>query len=306
MSTRRRICRRGFTVVELLAAISIIGLILSLLAPAIQNARESARRIQCRSNLKQLMLAVHNYDSVYRCFPPAMIASGQPTWDIEGMRFHATLLPFLDQAQLYATIDVLDRRAVLKSYFHRHGRIFPEGRMVLPVLLCPTSVLPKQAIEFAGASDPIRNDVQGYAVTDYAPVGGSGGAFGMFPVISTTHVPSRTSGSITDGLSNTLAIGEHSFPGVQGNKLPIWMAAYDFALSGDVIDTLWPVNCVESYSSLFWQTAHVSNCAISFHPGISHFAFGDGAVRAISENIDRGLYRDLGNIADGNATAMEF
>ena len=306
MPKSRKRADRGFTIVELLVVVSIIGLLLSLLAPAVQNARESARRISCRSNLRQMILAVHNYESAHRCLPLAVIPSGQFTWDIEGLRIHASLLPFLDQAPLYASLDVLDRRALLKYFFFTNHQIFPEGRTVLPVLRCPSSVLSSHAIDLPEASYPIRDHVRGYAVTDYAPIGGSVCAFGMFPYLSNSFVPIQSSASVTDGLSNTLALGERSSPGPRGNKFPVWIAAYDFQYSGDLIDTLTPINCVESFSGIYWQNSDIGRCALSFHPGISQFAFGDGAVRAVSENIDSNLYRNLGNIADGNVTSIDF
>ncbi|NOX55774.1 MAG: DUF1559 domain-containing protein, partial [Planctomycetes bacterium] len=105
MSKRFRF-RRGFTLIELLVVIAIIAILIALLLPAVQQAREAARRTQCRNNLKQIGLALHNYHDVYGVFPPALINSGrQGDRNTNGPVLNATawimLLPYVDQAPLY-------------------------------------------------------------------------------------------------------------------------------------------------------------------------------------------------------------
>src|SRR6187401_317053 len=91
--------RRGFTLIELLVVIAIIAILISLLLPAVQQAREAARRTQCKNNLKQLGLAMHNYLDAHRRLPLCLNASNKP------ISVHAYMLPYLDQTPLYSRID---------------------------------------------------------------------------------------------------------------------------------------------------------------------------------------------------------
>src|SRR5438309_1662617 len=96
--------RRGFTLIELLVVIAIIAVLIALLLPAVQQAREAARRTQCKNNLKQLGLAMHNYHDVHSCFPPAGIFLDQTTnvWH----SFHTYLLPYIDQNNVYQEFKI--------------------------------------------------------------------------------------------------------------------------------------------------------------------------------------------------------
>src|ERR1700709_2477916 len=102
MLTRNR--RTGFTLIELLVVIAIIAVLIALLLPAVQQAREAARRSQCKNNLKQLGLAMHNYHDTYKVFPTA---SGG-----NGFSPHARILPYVDQAPLYGTLNFLTTTAI--------------------------------------------------------------------------------------------------------------------------------------------------------------------------------------------------
>jgi prepilin-type N-terminal cleavage/methylation domain-containing protein/prepilin-type processing-associated H-X9-DG protein len=98
----RKLRQRGFTLIELLVVIAIIAVLIALLLPAVQQAREAARRTQCKNNLKQLGLAVHNYHDVYNCFPPAYIAAiAPPARDFNVSGIGVKLLPYIDQGNLY-------------------------------------------------------------------------------------------------------------------------------------------------------------------------------------------------------------
>ena len=97
--------RGGFTLVELLVVIAIIGILVALLLPAVQSAREAARRMQCQNNLKQLALALHNYHTAHATFPPAGFYDGGGA-NGSTLSWHTTVLPFIEQQNLY---DALDR-----------------------------------------------------------------------------------------------------------------------------------------------------------------------------------------------------
>lgn len=302
-----QVSRRGYTVVELIVTLSIIGLLISLLAPALQSARESARKSACRNNLRQLALAVHQYESVYRSLPMAVIPSRARTWNVEGLRFNAQLLPFLEQASIAAALKTRDTRSLLTSFYAQYGTLIPEGLVVLPIMRCPSSTMSLHAIDSAATGGgKLPAAVRGYANADYVAVAGPSGAFGMFPLLNNFTTPVRSMADVTDGLSNTLAIGEHSYPGRSGTQFPIWIAAYGFPHDSNFIDTHFRINCVDSFSGQFWATAQGNACALSLHPGISQFAFGDGAVRSLSENIDQRVYTLLGAIADGEPVLLDF
>ena len=99
--------RRGFTLIELLVVIAIIAILIALLLPAVQQAREAARRTQCKNNMKQIGLGLHNYVDAFQLLPSGSIAipQGSPIMGM-GWTWHASILPYLDQAPLYNTINV--------------------------------------------------------------------------------------------------------------------------------------------------------------------------------------------------------
>lgn len=194
---RGRLVRdRGFTLIELLVVIAIIAVLIALLLPAVQQAREAARRTQCKNNLKQLGLALHNYHDTHNAFPSMAywgLLSGN-----EYLPYHHTwmsgILPFIEQTGLYNSIN-----------FNAPAWGQPHLRMQLPGFLCPTD---------SGANLSIPDATHGVSVTNYAAATGfdwwSRGihadgvlASGIF----TPHVVNKI-GGVRDGLSNTVIVGE--------------------------------------------------------------------------------------------------
>lgn len=105
-ASRRSAMRRGFTLIELLVVIAIIAVLIALLLPAVQQAREAARRTQCKNNLKQIGLALHNYHDAHDCFPPGQIRGWNGSFDSgNGFAWGALILPFMDQANLYNLLN---------------------------------------------------------------------------------------------------------------------------------------------------------------------------------------------------------
>ncbi len=160
MSKRRskRLVRRAFTLVELLVVIAIIGILVGLLLPAIQQAREAARRVQCQNNLKQLALAVHNFENARRSLPPARIAPrpyDQADFSCGGQEVNwlGYLLPYIEQNAIASQMELF-------------GKWYDQPTEVLttrvPILLCPT-----------------RRGSDGLLPS--RPVGGSGGYSGRLP-----------------------------------------------------------------------------------------------------------------------------
>ncbi len=140
---------RGFTLIELLVVIAIIAILIALLLPAVQRAREAARRTQCKNNLKQLGLAIHNYHDTHRCFPPNGVGNIQNsnTWSAQ-----AFILPFLEGSTLYNKIDFN------VGYAHNNNTGVTPGSlhvkaMRIPVLLCPSDPNDRQRVNGSGGAD---------------------------------------------------------------------------------------------------------------------------------------------------------
>jgi len=309
----------AFTLVELLVVIAIIGVLIALLLPAVQQAREAARRSQCRNNLKQMGLALHNYHDVYGSLPPATVRApyttsagwfGKPGWG-----WGSLILPFVEQDALHEALGVSINR--LENY-----ATIPNGvaltQTKLPVYLCPSSPIDDLNAKFKkNAFDAA--DVP--ASSNYKAV------FGSFNEGATSGGPSDCpsgwyrgycfnaetglfgGGSkvkfrdITDGTSNTLAIGEVTY-GDLGDGVDrmasVWVGMYNgsgYSGNDSVVRVL--------SESLADTTARringtFRNSFSSHHPGGAQFLFGDGSVHFLPETIDGQASEDLADRADGN------
>src|SRR5262245_28179388 len=162
------VCRKGFTLVELLVVIAIIGVLVALLLPAVQMAREAARRMQCGSHEKQLALAAHSFHDVYRAFPPGVYQlkfSGAPQF--RGVSLFVKLLPYLEQPGLAQGWDETDP---LNNTIGGEGA---KTAQVLNLLLCPSDSLSQNPVPSGGIF---------YALTSY---GGNGGGRSFDPKMAT-------------------------------------------------------------------------------------------------------------------------
>ncbi|HVJ66487.1 MAG TPA: DUF1559 domain-containing protein [Caulifigura sp.] len=299
--------RRGFTLIELLVVIAIIAILIALLLPAVQQAREAARRTQCKNNLKQIGLGLHNYESTYRVFPigyldvmstNAAVKDGGWSWD-------AYLLPYIDQAPLYNSLNF---------NYHPFGTgADPAGNNVrgvatpLAAFKCPSDLKP--------ATRPINqanaNGTSALATTSYA---GNIGAFDGDPCDNSgvyVQVPTRNNGllivnqphrisDVTDGTSNVIAVGEIYWQPQITVGTTNYGSERNFQFGN--VTTAGGPNCNQVGPATNGPFNHlrstrkklngpliggdVHRAYHSLHTGGAQFLLTDGSVRFISENID--------------------
>ena len=297
--------RRGLTLVELLVVIAVIGILVALLLPAVQAARESARRTHCANNLKQLAVAAHHYHDTHGGFPPAFILVPTSNGSFAGgTTLWAELFPYLEEYNLQSAWDYSDYRNNLRG-----GRNATSAQ-VITVLLCPSHPLPENPVDWTNISQhwPDLAWADGfYAACHY---GGNGGTlpFNYFSAPSRDGVFFRSSrvrlADITDGTSNTFLFGERSHQDPEYDRLtaafdpgfgPLikwgtwgWAGDPDGACAANSLGTPVPINYrvppLPDAGDWLWEMFRLSAFG-SDHSGGANFAFADGSVRFVSEAI---------------------
>ncbi|MCA8986082.1 MAG: DUF1559 domain-containing protein [Planctomycetaceae bacterium] len=283
--------RRGFTLIELLVVIAIIAILVALLLPAVQQAREAARRSSCKNNLKQIGLALHNYHDTHRVFPPSSIRGRDTTTGAEcgnGFSWGALLLPFLEEAAVY---DGLNPTI---GIFTGSNKTFIQSLAAFDFALCPSDSERPKVRTANGTAD--ANYMSSIPCTSYY---GSAGAFNNWGDNGNNKLaggilvmdPSKpcTMGSIKDGTSNTIAVGEKSGSVWGGGSwlgynhgTQVQCVGTDFVNGPDwyLCYALYPI------SNKLPVPSQSSNRFGSEHDGGAQFLMGDGAVRFISENVN--------------------
>jgi prepilin-type N-terminal cleavage/methylation domain-containing protein len=297
--------RRGFTLIELLVVIAIIAVLIALLLPAVQQAREAARRTQCKNNMKQLGLALHNYHDAFLMFPPGAFFDDGQLSRVTGLNcawgWNTFILPYVDQANFYnsLTLTSTDYYANGGSYSTFNQYLW---KQFVPTYRCPSDEQNKQQ-DIGRATDGGRMI---WSSTSYAGMAGkelrvaSTGytkhdATGMLFGLSSVDL-----GKVKDGSSNTIITGEVA-AGIQRTPgLPpyttigvsrIWIWGH-----GTLIDAHLPINGPGTIpgDGAFYSTIEADGQgSSSWHEGGAHFGLSDGSVRFISENIDFNTYQSL-------------
>ena len=296
---RQRRRAQGFTLIELLVVIAIIAVLIGLLLPAVQQAREAARRAQCKNNLKQIGLALHNYADRVKVFPPAYLsnidAGGNdlgPGWG-----WCSFLLPDLDQANLQRTINFnLD--------ITNAANLVPRTTFITS-FACPSDSAPNT---FAVSVDPNGNPLLPSVVVahaNYIGVNGNNGVTGNQATNDGAFLENQAfaPAAITDGLSNTFFISERSV----NMSYTTWVGAITGAGVVDMRDP--SPNAIEGSAALIVGHCgpHPPNnpmvtdadATSSGHTGGCHFLFGDGSVHFIGSLISLTVYDALASRATG-------
>jgi len=325
--------RNAFSLIELLVVIAIIAVLVALLLPAVQQAREAARRTQCKNNLRQLGIAMHNYHDSHQCLPPGFVLGLPDTY----AGANTQLLPYLEQATLYNQYDMN------RPWQFQTPAV---AQTVLKVFECPSNNGDNpidsdvhRALSTVIGPLPIGNTV---AITTYLYCKGATDSWcvvtdnsphrGMFSNNSLTRL-----GDVHDGTSQTIAMGEGATGGGwplchgAGCKVPItkptggywfadqpWLVAQvtilNYVNSGLIVaptifgctvdplnknpvtDASVDLNALGDCRASFEGGPHSTSNFRSEHEGGGHFLFGDGSVRMLSENIDMKSYRGISTI----------
>jgi prepilin-type N-terminal cleavage/methylation domain-containing protein/prepilin-type processing-associated H-X9-DG protein len=337
---RRRFGHRGFTLIELLVVIAIISVLVSLLLPAVQQAREAARRTQCRNNLHNIGLALHLYHDQVQTFPPARLAFRNPAalglqcvFDGEncateyGATWLVFLLPQLDQTNIYNLYNANEAMTAMSPSTNAQLR----GKF-LPILICPSDI-------FAKNSNPLRKYPT--APNNEWARGCYGANFGsQFTMDNSTgyaSAPSKLRGlmgnsgaakmaSISDGQSNTVALWEiragpdGSDPrgvwalgrGIVVGGCDRWGDCYGINDSGDFYsnpprlpDDVHGCSSAPQHRMPCFANADGQHGAKSLHVGGCNAALADGSVKFVNQNIDFVVLRAINTVAGGE-TISDF
>jgi prepilin-type N-terminal cleavage/methylation domain-containing protein len=314
MTNGRRNKSRGFTLIELLVVIAIIGVLVALLLPAVQMARESARRASCTNNMKQIGLALTNYADTHRAFPFG--------WDRHGTAWSAMILPFMDQESLYMTLNFTESGP---GNWDSGSLNQKACETVISVFRCPSMNQPEHA------------DYNGIAARVPCSYRGNAGSLAASDDTSTVVIPGAISlenlkqngvffacskirpQDLADGLTKTILVGESPTDPdfVKDDQgMDFWYIGSPQADpcacnggTGGTEFTEYVGSTIVGMNARWLQPGiHGTIMEMSFgsyHPQGANFVLGDGSVQYLSENIDFRVYQSL-STRDGKETNTNY
>jgi prepilin-type N-terminal cleavage/methylation domain-containing protein/prepilin-type processing-associated H-X9-DG protein len=289
---RTRPGRAGFTLIEALVTISVIGVLVALLLPAVQAARESSRRVQCAGNLKQLALAGHNYADVHGMLPIGIPLNYDPDPALnffgESQSIFVSMLGQLEQQPLFNAVNF--SRSIFAS---ANSTVYATG---LEVLCCPSDPSIRMEVEYPFFEDPLKEKIRfssyaGCTGTWYADLTSYPDPMNPARVAQLNGLFTAERGirfaEITDGTSQTVLLSERAHGLLTGDDLRYWHWWADSVSMDTRFWTIFPMNPFrkipdthETYSSAY------TSAASSFHPDGAYFAFADGSVRFLKDSIN--------------------
>jgi prepilin-type N-terminal cleavage/methylation domain-containing protein len=293
--TRNLACRPGFSIVEVLVTIGVIGMLLALLLPAVADSREAARRTQCANHLKQIGLALHNYHDSHQIFPPGALFSNELSW-------HVLILPQMDQAVLYSQFNFNEGQYWSPEVNNKNN---PHGLSRVDSYLCPSGRVEQSQTSLDSVDGNKSWTTHYYGIMGprgETPDGGeyrlrSGfGPFGDQGLLSADS--GKKHADVTDGSSNTFVVGEISWN--DANSYRTWVRG----VNGNPISGC--KNVRTSIGQTFFDNgAGFNDISLgSEHRGGTHVLMGDGAVRFLADTIDLITYKAAASIDGGEAETL--
>lgn len=319
--------KHAFTLVELLVVIAIIGVLVGLLLPAVQAAREAARRMQCSNHMKQISIAAHNYHDTFHVFPPGAFWRGdgnaasvqywRATWGI-------SLLPFIEQESLFS---LYDPGYAIGNTANSSNRTIAQTQ--ISTYTCPSDAEPGKLIVPAAGWLLSATDTYEQATASYVAIGGAmlgnsiwctGGSpnspwknwNGIYPAVGQFgsgtgiyRLSQTPIAAVTDGTSHTIAFAEHHQPDTAPGRSAFWASiggntiASITASQTSLINHHWD-KCIAGAPSTVTNTnLYCSRSTGAYHPGGFNIALADASVRFLANTINLEVWRNSATMQNG-------
>jgi prepilin-type N-terminal cleavage/methylation domain-containing protein/prepilin-type processing-associated H-X9-DG protein len=285
--------RAAFTLVELLVVIAIIGILIALLLPAVQAAREAARHTQCRNNLKQIGLGLHSYHDANRLLPPGGSGTTNSSANNDGVGFHVHILRYVEQDAMFRQFDPA---TLYSSPVNRAA-----GALLVPFYQCPSAV----NFYTENASENAPSGERGRTTHYHGNMGPNDLATNKYDVLASTNGGQARQGvlgrdtkfrltDIKDGTSNTLLVGETSWTRGDPSSLPVGYRVWHRGCNTNGQLACGSCRNVANGLGTVWAggggAAAYNNFSFGgIHPGGTNFLFCDGSIRSINKDVALGV-----------------